>query len=77
MGARAQHNPAYKRLCKQLRVHRDEAGLTQRKLAAKLNKPPSFVSKIELAERRIDPVEFVAWCRACGVDPREAIATVG
>ncbi len=51
--------------------------MTIRALGVKLKKPYSFVSKVERGERRIDPVEFVAWCEACGVDPSEAIKYVG
>jgi len=45
---------------------REAAGLTQRALAAQLKKPHSYVHKVEHGDRRIDPIEFVAWCRACG-----------
>ena len=38
-----------------------------------LRKPHSYVYKVELGERRIDPVEFVQWCRACGVDPADEV----
>lgn len=76
MGTRPQHDPAYKRLCKLLKQCRLDAGLTQRDLGRKLRKPHTFVHKIESGDRRIDPVEFVRWCRACGVDPGEAIQEV-
>ena len=33
----------------------------------------SYVWKVEAGERRIDPIEFVAWCQACGVRPSKAI----
>ncbi len=77
MGTRPQHAPAYRRLCTLLREQRTASGQTIRELAAKLRKPYSLVSKVERGERRIDPVEFVAWCRACGVDPSHAIKKVG
>jgi hypothetical protein len=38
--------------------------------------PKKFNSRLvvpEIGDRRIDPVEFAAWCRACGADPGEAI----
>lgn len=76
MGASGLHSPAYRRLCGLLRRWRSEAGLTQRELAAKLRKPPSYVHKTEVGERRIDPLEFVAWSRACDRDPAAAIADV-
>lgn len=69
MGTRVQHTPAYKKLCALLLEQRTKAGLTIRALGAKLDKPYSFVSKVERGERRIDPVEFAAWCKACGVEP--------
>lgn len=48
---------------------RQQAGLTQRILAARLKLPQSFVSKIETGERRIDPIECAAWARACNLEP--------
>lgn len=59
-------------MCQLLRKWREESGLTQRRLAEKLRKPYSFVWKVEAGERRIDPIEFVAWCRACGVEPAKS-----
>ena len=53
-------------LLKQWRI---DAGLTQRSIGERLRKPNSYVSKVEAGDRRIDPLEFVQWCRACGVDP--------
>jgi transcriptional regulator with XRE-family HTH domain len=50
---------------------RQEAGMTQRELAARLKLPRSYVSKVETGERRIDPIECVAWARACGLEPAE------
>ncbi len=49
---------------------RKTAGLTQRELAKRLNREHSFVSRIELGERRLDIVEFYWLCRACDQDPK-------
>ena len=76
MGARPQHTPAYRRMCGLLRDWRAKAELTQRELATRLKRPPSFVHKVEVGERRIDPIEFIAWCRACGLDAAEGIHQV-
>ena len=76
MGSSVVHTPAYRALCRLLRQQREDAGLTIRELGARLKKPYSLVSKVERGERRIDPVEFAAWCRACGVDPSEAMRQI-
>jgi transcriptional regulator with XRE-family HTH domain len=76
MGARSQHSPAYRNLCRLLRRWRESAGLSQRALAGRLGKVHSYVYKVEAAERRIDPVEFAAWCRACEVSPSRAIQQI-
>ena len=45
------------------------AGLTQRELAAKLNRERNLVGRLEVGERRLDVVEFYWICKACGVNP--------
>jgi transcriptional regulator with XRE-family HTH domain len=52
-----------------LTAARKGAGLTQVDLATRLNKPQSYISKIENGERRIDVVEFIAVARALGINP--------
>lgn len=60
-------------MCALLRQWRIDAGLTQRALAERLHRPHSYIWKVEQGERRIDPIEFAAWCKACAVSPAEAI----
>ena len=36
----------------------------------------AVAAMIAAGERRIDPIEFVAWCRACDIRPGEAIGQV-
>ncbi|MDE3080735.1 MAG: helix-turn-helix domain-containing protein, partial [Paracoccaceae bacterium] len=45
--------------------------LSQKDLAKCLGKPPSYVAKVELCERRLDIVEFCIWLTALDVDPAE------
>lgn len=59
-----------------LRAMRARAGLTQRDLARKLRMHNTMVHRSEIGDRRIDPVEFAAWCRACGTDPSMAIRQI-
>ena len=65
--------PQYDLLRAKLRDMREAAGLTQRELAQELEREHSFVGRIETGERRVDLVEFVWICEACGQDPEEAI----
>ena len=45
---------------------RDEKGLTQVDLAARLGKPQSYVSKFESGERKLELPELDAICTALG-----------
>lgn len=61
----------YDRFRRLLVETRKTAGLTQAELARKLNRPQSFVSKVERGERRLDVVEFFEVAQAIGIDPIE------
>ena len=52
---------------------RQDKGLSQHKLAKKLKKPQSFVSKYERGERRLDVVEFLDIVKVLEADPHEII----
>lgn len=68
------YSPRYGRFRALLRKVREEAGLTQTVLAERLGKPQTFVSKSELGERRIDFLETVDFCHACGVSVEQLSA---
>ena len=61
------YSPRYGQFRRLLRQVREEAGLTQTQLAEKLDTPQSFVSKVELGERKIDFLETLSFLDACGV----------
>lgn len=61
-------------LLRVLRRMRDDAGLTQAELAARLGKPQPFVSRYETGERRLDIVELRRICHACGWSLGEFVA---
>ena len=60
---RAVHSPRYKYLLGRLREARRLAGLTQVDVATALGKTQAWVSKCELGERRIDPLDLQDFSR--------------
>jgi transcriptional regulator with XRE-family HTH domain len=69
MAKKAQHDDSYEPIPTLLRGWREAAELSQRDLGAKLGKPQSWIYNCETGARRVDLAEFVAWCRACQLDP--------
>ncbi len=65
-----------KRLCDWLKQQRQEKGHTMRSLSDLLGTPHSFIGKVENQERRLDVVEFVRYCNALEVDPKEGLAQI-
>ena len=60
-----------------LRRLREDAGLTQRELAAKVNQTQWWVYRGETGSRRVDVAEFCQWCAGCGIEPAAAIRELG
>lgn len=54
----ATHRSAYQWMLRRLREAREKAGMTQVEAGAALRRPQSYVSKCELGERRIDPIDL-------------------
>ncbi|MBE0494290.1 MAG: helix-turn-helix domain-containing protein [Thiomicrospira sp.] len=67
------YSPESERLSKWLRKQREARGLTMRQAAELINKPHSFIGKIEVGQRRLDVVEFVWYCEKLGFDPVSGI----
>jgi len=74
MATKSQHSMMYQILPHFLRELRQKAGLTQRDIGKVLKKPQSYIYNCEVANRRVDVTEFVAWSKACGIKPEKAFA---
>ena len=59
----------YEFLRSELKKTRLDASLRQIDLAKLLQKPQSYVSKIESGERNLDVIEFISYCIALDLDP--------
>jgi transcriptional regulator with XRE-family HTH domain len=66
----------YQFFLKKLINARENAGLTQLEVATKLNKPQSYISKIELGERKVDFIELEDLCRVYNL-PVTSFTTMG
>lgn len=64
----------YHRLLKWLRDEREAQSLSVRDLAVVMKRSHSYIGKVETAERRLDVLEYVEYCRALDIDPREGLA---
>lgn len=60
---RSIHDPRYQDLIKKLIELRESKNVTQIELARRLNKPQSYVSKVEILERRLDVIELMDWLK--------------
>ncbi|XID74655.1 helix-turn-helix domain-containing protein [Alkanindiges sp. WGS2144] len=56
-----------------LKTQRKAQNLSMRHLAERMDKPHSFVQKVEQGERRLDVVEYVWYCAALGINPKMGI----
>ena len=63
----------YLKLMQALVQARKQAGLTQMQVAEKLDKPQSYIAKVEGADRKLDVMEFVELCEAIHQNPSELI----
>ncbi len=61
------HDPQYIEFIVRLRNARKAKNLSQKQFGELLNKPQSFVSKVETCERRLDVIEAAEWCIALGI----------
>lgn len=62
------HTEAYQAVLKAIVTARRGAGLSQAQLADAIGKPPSFVGKYELGERRLDIVELLVILTSLNLD---------
>lgn len=56
-------------------VH-EKTELSQRDLSKLLGVPDIYMGKCERRDRRVDPIEMIRWCKACGIDPIDLVAAI-
>lgn len=70
------YTPEAIRLTTWLKKQREAKGLTMRQVGEVINKPHSYVGKVETGERRLDVIELIWYCRLLGFDPHEALRII-
>jgi len=71
------HDQRYIKLITELREIRKVKNMTQKQLASTLNKPQSYIAKIEKLERRLDVIELIDWLDAIGADLEHFLKSIG
>ena len=66
-------NTRYEALIDWLKKSRLEKNLTIRDLAALIDEPFQFVSKVENCQRRLNVYEYVQYCKALDVNPSNGL----
>ena len=59
-----------------LKQMRESQQLSMRALAERMDKPHSYIQKVEQGERRLDVVEYVWYCRTLGVSPQAGLELI-
>lgn len=57
-----------------LRRAREEQGITQRQLSARLRRDKNFVQLFESGERALEVIEYLQYCKVLRIDPRDVIS---
>lgn len=68
--------PQHALLQKHLRALRKAAGLTHRDLAKRLGRERSLIFYVERGQRRLDLIEWIWYCRACGASPEKVVGAL-
>lgn len=66
---RSLRTPGHQALMQVLIETRKSKGITQQELANRLDRPQSYIAKVETGERRLDVVEFLDWAAALDSKP--------
>jgi len=70
---RSINNPKHQALIGWLRSVREDRGLSVRDLGKILDEPFQLIHKVEKGRRNLSAHEYVQYCEALGVDPKEGI----
>ena len=67
------YSPHYDKLRAWMKQKREESGLSLRAVGELVGRHHSVVGKLEQDRRKIEMLEFIAYCQAVGADPHEGL----
>ena len=67
------YSPQYNNLRAWMKQKREESGLSLRAVGEIVGRHHSVVGKLEQDRRKIEMLEYVAYCKAVGADPHEGL----
>ncbi|MDW3221961.1 MAG: helix-turn-helix transcriptional regulator [Paracoccaceae bacterium] len=70
---RSLRTPGHQALMQALVETRKSKGITQQDLANRLDRPQSYIAKVETGERRLDVIEFIEWSSSLGAKPNDLL----
>jgi len=70
---RSLRTPGHQALMRVLVETRKSKVITQQELANRLDRPQSYIAKVETGERRLDVIEFLEWCDSLGESPSRIV----
>ena len=73
---RSLRTPGHQALMQVLVETRKSKGITQQELANRLDRPQSYIAKVETGERRLDVIEFVEWSGGLASDTSRLIEKI-
>lgn len=70
---RSLRTPGHQALMQVLVETRKSKGITQQELADRLDRPQSYIAKVETGERRLDVIEFIEWASYLDTDAADLL----
>lgn len=70
------YSPQYDKLRAWMKQKREESGLSLRAVGELVGRHHSVVGKLEQDRRKIELMEFIAYCEAIGADPHEGLSLI-
>ena len=73
---RSLRTPGHQALMQVLVETRKTKGITQQELADRMDRPQSYIAKVETGERRLDVIEFIEWAESLDCQSTDILSKI-